>query len=53
MNASLTSGSGVYLTSYPYWFTAPRISLRVSDDTAQAFHTTSDVSRGQQRRGPL
>ncbi|MXQ86295.1 hypothetical protein E5288_WYG003043 [Bos mutus] len=34
-------------------FSQSQISLRVSDDTAQAFPTTSDVSRGQQRRGPL
>ena len=34
-------------------FYPPGISLRVSDDMAQASPTTSDVSRGQQRRGPL
>ena len=31
----------------------PRISLQVSDDTAQAFPPAPDFSRRQQRRGPL
>lgn len=43
------SRSGAYLTSYPSWFTAPGISLRVSDDMAQPSpppQTSAEVSRG-------